>query len=83
MGDPTRGLYHKFSIERTDGTSQLGGKHHGCEYFVLDLTHDKFAGPALRAYAEACKDEYPLLYRDLWRWLYGDLGALEREARDE
>jgi hypothetical protein len=32
---------------------------------VLDLKHDRFAGPALRAYADACEAEYPLLARDL------------------
>lgn len=59
------GLYDKFVIERTDGTSAPGRKHDGCEYFVLDLTHDKFANPAIRAYRDACKDEYPVLAKDL------------------
>ena len=61
MGDKTRGLYDKFRVERTDGTSAPGGKHDGCFYFVLDCTHDKFAEAALRAYAEACQAESPLL----------------------
>lgn len=65
MGDPTRGLYAKFHVSRNDGTSGPGEKHYGCEYFVLDLTHDPFAIPALAAYAEACRAEYPLLARDL------------------
>ena len=65
MGDPTRGLYRKFNVTRTDGQSGVGKKHDGCYYFVLDCTHDKFAEAALRAYANACKTEYPLLAADL------------------
>lgn len=65
MGDKTRGLFHKFNIERTDGTSGPGGKHDGCDYFVLDLTHDKHAPAAIRAYAGSCREEYPLLAADL------------------
>jgi hypothetical protein len=69
MGDTTRGLYQKFTVVRTDGSSAPGGKHEGCEYFVLDLTHDKHALPALRAYIQSCRAEYPLLAEDLGRKL--------------
>jgi len=69
MGDKTRGLYGKFRIERTDGKSAPGEKHDGCEYFVLDLTHDPHAIPALKAYADSCRAEYPLLAADLDAWL--------------
>lgn len=65
MGDKSRGLYNKFRIQRADGSHKFGGKHHGCQYFVLDLTHDKHAKAALLAYAESCKDEYPFLSHDL------------------
>jgi len=65
MGDVTRGLYHKFNIERTDGRSAPGEKHYGCDYFVLDLDHDEFAINALAAYFAACKKKYPLLAKDL------------------
>jgi hypothetical protein len=65
MGDKTRGLYNKFTVTRTDGTSAPGGKHDGCEYFVLDLTHDKHAAAAIKAYANSCRAEYPLLAADL------------------
>lgn len=65
MGDKTRGLYPKFRVERTDYSHKRNGKHWRCDYFVLDLTHDPFAAPALVAYIEACKEEYPLLARDL------------------
>jgi hypothetical protein len=66
MGDKTKGLYEKFTVTRNDGKSEHGEKHYDCEYFVLDLTHDKYAAPALRAYAEHCKAEYPLLADDLF-----------------
>ena len=65
MGDKTRGLYRKFNVTRTDGSSASGGKHFDCAYFVLDLTHDKYAEAALRAYVDACAGEYPLLAADL------------------
>jgi hypothetical protein len=65
MGDRTRGLYGKFFVERTDGTSAPGEKHSGCEYFVLDLHHDKHAIAALRAYLLSCRKEYPALADDL------------------
>lgn len=55
MGDRTRGLYGKFFVERTDGKSELGEKHHGCEYYVLDLDHDKYAVPALARLREALR----------------------------
>ena len=59
------GLYEKFRVERTDGASAPGGKHENCEYFVLDLTHDPYAAPALVAYATAAQAKYPLLATDL------------------
>ena len=63
--DSQRGLYRKYTIERTDGSSGPGGKHEHCNYFVLDLVHDKHAIPALEAYAESCCREFPSLYDDL------------------
>lgn len=66
MGDKTRGLYGKFTVTRNDGTSEPGGKHEGCDYFVLDLTHDPFALPALKTYMLACMKDYPLLAGDLY-----------------
>ncbi len=72
MGDTKRGLYNKFEVSRTDGASRPGKKHHGCEYFVLDLTHDKHAEAALRAYADSCAADYPLLAADLYAKLNDD-----------
>ena len=65
MGDKTRGIYNKFQVTRTDGSSNPGGKHHGCFYFVLDIDHDPHAIPALEAYAASCAADYPLLALDI------------------
>lgn len=65
--DKERGLYRKYKVERLDGSSEPGRKHEKCDYFVLDLTHDPFATPALAAYATACEEEYPELAADLRR----------------
>jgi len=59
------GAYEKFVVERTDGSHLPGGKHCGCQYFVLDVTHDPLAKVALKAYARACAKAYPQLSKDL------------------
>ena len=82
MGDKTRGLYHKFNITRTDGKSELGEKHAGCDYFVLDLTHDPYALVALQAYAVAARGEYPLLAEDLARKLVAFDDAKRKDQSD-
>lgn len=82
------GLYHKFAVARVDGRSARGEKHFGCEYFVLDLNHDRFASAAIVAYARKCSDEYPELADDLLRraekmseWMAQD--ALDRMTPSE
>lgn len=60
-----RGVYNKFTVHRNDGKDSPNGKHNACDYFVLDLTHDDFALPALIAYEQACRDKFPLLADDL------------------
>jgi len=60
-----KGIYHKFKVTRTDGSSRKGGKHADCKYFVLDLKHDPFCRPALAAYARACRSTHPSLADDL------------------
>lgn len=72
MSDEKRGLYRKYTVERMDGSSGLGGKHADCEYFVLDLAHDKHAFAALLAYANSCADECPQLAADLRRRAVGE-----------
>jgi hypothetical protein len=59
-------MYDKFIVQRIDCTDLPGGKHEGCEYFVLDMTHDPHAIPALRAYAMSCQEDgYGLLADDI------------------
>lgn len=65
MEDREKGLNGKFKVERRDGSSGPGGKHEYCTFFVLDLHHDRFAAPALEAYANACEGEFPVLAADL------------------
>ena len=65
MDDSNKGLYDKFRVERTDGASGPGRKHHGCQYFPLDLTHDPHAVPAIIAYAASCRAENPTLTQEL------------------
>ena len=65
MGDRERGMYDKFEVTRKDGEGAPGGRHDGCQYFVLDLTHDPHAVVAALAYADSCEGGYPLLAADL------------------
>lgn len=60
-----QGLFRKFDVRRVDGSDAPGGKHHGCEYFVLDLDHDTHAPAALRTYAQACNETHPQLSAEL------------------
>ena len=76
----TRGLFNKFLIQRVDNSHLPGGKHHGCQYFVLDLTHDVHAITALKAYAKACTDR-PNLSEDLYR-LIAKLEAGKKENKE-
>jgi hypothetical protein len=65
MSDESRGIYKKYYVERLNDNQH---KHDGCTYFVLDLQHDKFSRPALRAYAKACEKKFPQLAKDI-RWM--------------
>lgn len=60
-----KGIYRKFEVKRSDGSSGPGSKHEHCAYFVLDLEHDEYAIPALRAYADACRASHPELAADI------------------
>lgn len=62
MSDKTTGLYNQYFVEKMDDPTN---KHRKCQYYVLDINHDKFAGAALRAYANACESEYPNLALDI------------------
>lgn len=65
LSNKEQGLYNKFEVYRRDGSDDPGGKHDGCSYFVLDLTHDEFALETAWYYAQACKAKFPLLSEDL------------------
>lgn len=60
-----RGLENKYIVKRTDGADQLGGKHEGCDLFVLDLTHDPHAKTGILHYATAIRVNRPILYMQL------------------
>jgi hypothetical protein len=57
--DRDKGLYSKYLIIKRDSDRVV------YDAFVLRYNDDPFAIPALRAYAEACKERYPLLAADL------------------
>lgn len=63
--DTEQGLFRKFIVTRTDGSSGPGGKHEHCENFVLDVDHDPHAPAALSAYASAVEATHPQLADDL------------------
>lgn len=68
---PPPGSRDLFHVARLDGRDAPGGDRAGARYFVLDVAHDPHAGPALRAYANACAREDAAL-----------AVALDREARE-
>lgn len=65
--DEEKGIYRKYWVRRTDGSSGRSGKHAECDYFVLDWRHDEFSVAAARAYAAACEAKFPELAADLRR----------------
>ena len=60
-----KGLYPKYSVFRTDASDLPGGRHEGCQLFVLDLTHDPHARVAAATYAGSVSDENSALAADL------------------
>lgn len=64
--DEGKGLYRKYSVRRLNDDK---GKHDGCEFFVLDWMHDKFAIYAGIAYANACRTTHPKLSEELAKLL--------------
>jgi hypothetical protein len=66
---PDSDYYLKYVVNRVDGKDGPGEKHDGCEYFVLDLTHDLNARTAFAAYAEACHRTNPDLAASIRRKL--------------
>lgn len=67
-GEPSelQGLYRKYIVARVDGKDQKPtDKHFNCNYFVLDVSHDKHAKPALEAYANSVEATHPMLAAEL------------------
>ena len=61
-----QGLFRKWIVRRADGQDEdVLHKHYNCEIFVLDVTHDPAAKPALEAYAFAIEATHPYLARDI------------------
>lgn len=61
-----QGLFRKWLVQRVDGKDQdVLDKHYNCQCFVLDVTHDPAAKPALEAYAFAIEATHPALARDI------------------
>lgn len=71
----SQGLFAKFTIRRNDGSDLDGGRHHGCKYFVLDISHDPYAEAALLAYAQACRETHPQLAADIEAQFHGRVTA--------
>jgi hypothetical protein len=67
--DRERGPYKKYIVKRVDGSHRKGRKHEFCKYHVLDLDHDPYALPALKAYADACSAMYPKLAASIYEGL--------------
>lgn len=57
--DTQRGLYNKYTVTKNSAPNVK------FEGFVLNYDTDRYSVEALRAYAKACEDEYPLLAVDL------------------
>jgi len=61
-----QGMFRKYLVQRADGKDKaITDKHFNCEYYVLDITHDPAARPALKAYADAIEETHPYLARDI------------------
>lgn len=56
------GVFKKYSVVRL---ADRAGKHVGCDFFVLDVTHDPHAVSALLAYAESVANDNPDLAKEL------------------
>lgn len=69
MSSIEKKLYHKYNVIRADGRDLPGEKHHGCKYFVLDVSHDKHALVAVRAYADSIAMGNPIFAAILYDWI--------------
>ncbi len=78
LDDRARGLYPRYELKRLDGTP---GKHNKCDFFVLDLTHDKHAAPALLSYAMSAQaDGFKQLADDLFSKIQPYIKEINEQA---
>lgn len=61
----SQGMFYKFEVRRVDGSDKPGGKHYGCQNFVLDMDHDPAAPAAMKAYVNAVRPTHPYLADEL------------------
>lgn len=59
------GYYEKYNVSRKDGRDQPGGDREGAQYFVLDLSHDRFARLAMNVYLAVSRSELPALTQSM------------------
>jgi len=62
-----RGFYKKYEVRRID----FKPGREDSQYFVLDVTHDPYAIPALQAYRDALPEDWHALRNDLDRLIAG------------
>lgn len=74
--DTEQGIYEKYRVYRTDGLDNAGGPRADDKYFVLNLTRDPHAKPAMAAYAASAKGTHPILSADMIREVMGG-GAID------
>lgn len=60
--EPKEGLYQKYMVCPLHDPEY---KHAHCKYFVLDLIHDPYSIPALRAYAKKAASSYLVLAQEI------------------
>jgi len=81
--DNILGLYGKFYVSRVDGKDLPFGSKENAKYFVLDYENDPYARKALRAYANACRQEFPDLAADLYQELEAPYVRVKKEKTNE
>lgn len=74
--DTEQGLYEKYRVYRTDGLDNVGGPRADDKYFVLNLTRDPHAKPAMAAYAASVNPTHAILSTDMIREVLGG-GAID------
>lgn len=77
----TQGLTRKYQVLRHDGRDGAGQRHEGCEYFVLDLTHDSAARAVAMDYAALTANTE--LLNDLIKRSQEQFGVIVEEAQSD